>query len=95
MGAINHEGTGVCRLGASREITAHTIGRIRSQLIRRLADQHEVEIDCSMVREVDTVGIKGILALRNEALRRHITLRFVSRNQAFLLLLEQMATVAH
>jgi len=92
MHAMSHEGKAVYQLSVCREITVYTIGRLRSQLIRQLTGKREIEIDCSMVRQVDRAGIEGILALRDEASRRHVTLRFVSRNQAFLRLLEQMET---
>lgn len=71
-------------------ITVHTLGGIRDLLMRQMSRQSEIEVDLSGVRTVDTAGLRGLLSLRGEAARHGRALRFVSRNKAFMNLLEHM-----
>jgi len=72
------------------ELTAYTFPRIRRVLLQQLDRCGEIEIDFSEVRVVDTIGVRAMIAIRHEAMRKNKTLYFVSRNEAFLKLLDLM-----
>lgn len=72
------------------ELTKQTLPNIR-RLIRQQFDCcREIEIDFSDVSVVDSKGIRAMLSIRRKALRKNKSLHFVSRNEAFLKLLDLM-----
>lgn len=79
-----------CRMTMAGAITLRTLPGIREELLHQLGCHREMEVDLSGVAVVDTEGVKAILAIRREAARDNKALRFVSRNEAFLALLDSM-----
>ncbi len=72
------------------ELTTNTFPRIQRVLLQQLDHYGEIAVDFSEVRVVDTLGVRALLAIRHEAVRKNKTLYFVSRNEAFLKLLDLM-----
>ena len=72
------------------ELTVHTLPSIQRVLLQQLNCCREIEVDFSEVRVVDTMSVRAILAIRREALQKDQALYFVSRNEAFLKLLDLM-----
>lgn len=72
------------------ELTVYTLPSIQHVLQQQLTHDNEIEVDFSQVRIVDSMGVRAILAIRREALRNNRALHFVSRNEAFLKLLDFM-----
>lgn len=87
---LAEDGDQKCRLTMAGAITLRTLPGIRQELLRQLGCHREMEVDVSDVAVVDTEGVRAILALRREAARDNKALRFVSRNEAFLELLDAM-----
>lgn len=73
-----------------RELTVHTLPDIHRGLMQQLNRCREVEVDFSAVRVVDNRGVRAILTIRRDALRKGKALHFVSRSAAFLQLLDAM-----
>ena len=76
-----------------RELTVHTLPDIQRGLMQQLNRCREVEVDFSAVRVVDNRGVRAILSMRRDALRKGKALHFVSRSAAFLQLLDSMSRV--
>lgn len=79
-----------CQMRMGQMITSYTLPGIQSELLRELSCHREVEIDFSDVIVVDTACIRAILAIRQEAGGKNKSLRFMSRSEYFLRLLESM-----
>jgi len=79
-----------CRLTMAGAVTLRTLPGIRQELLYQLGSHREMEVDMSGVVVVDTEGLRAILAIRREAARENKAMRFVSRNSAFLELLDAM-----
>lgn len=79
-----------CRVRMTGSITLRTFPGIRQELLQWFGTHREMEVDLSDVAVVDTEGVRAFLTLRNEAARDDRVLRFVSRSEAFLKLLDVM-----
>lgn len=95
LAQISAIGSGKIRLHfwVGGELTVHTWPSIQRVLLQQLNSCREIEVDFSEVRVVDTMGVRAILAIRREALQKDKALHFVSRNEAFLKLLDLMYRV--
>lgn len=87
------DGDHKCRMTMAGAITLRTLPGIRQEMLHQLGCHQEMEVDLSGVAVVDTEGVRAILAIRREAARENKALRFVSRNEAFLQLLDSMNRV--
>ena len=88
--AVINVGTSHLHFRVDGELTAQTLPRIRRALRQQLNYCRAIEVDFSEVSIVDSKSVRAILAIRREALRKDKALHFVSRNEAFLKLLESM-----
>lgn len=82
--------SGSCWMRMGHVVTAHTLPGIQQDLLRELSCHREVVIDFSDVMVVDAAGMRAILAIRQEAVRKNKSLLFISHSKYFLQLLESM-----
>lgn len=77
-------------LRMGEELTVQVLPGIRRMLLQQLSHCKEVEVDFTRVSIVDAKSIRSILSIRREALRKGKAMRFMSRNEAFLKLMNSM-----
>ncbi len=85
----------VCTLAVEGEMTIYTAAENKAALFDQLDECKELELDLSVVNEMDSAGLQILLMLKREAAVKGKQLRLVNHSQAVFEVLELLRMQSH
>jgi len=90
-----NEKNGVTHLDIQDEMTIYTALEQKNELSQHLKADHELHINLSGVAEIDSAGLQILLFLKQEAIKKNITLSLIQHSQAVVEVFELLNLTAH
>lgn len=73
--------TDIIEASLTGEMTIYSAAELKSSLVNNIKDCSGINLDLSAVSKIDTAGYQLLLAARQEAVKKNISLKFMKPSQ--------------